>query len=353
MGQRIVIMAGGTGGHVFPALAVAHYLQAEGWDVSWLGTRQGMESRVVAENGIEIDWLDVKGLRGKGLFAQLVNIKLLLKSFVQAFKILRTRKPDVVLGMGGYVAGPGGLMASLLRIPLVIHEQNRVPGTTNRLLVKKANKVLEAFPGSFLAQFDAVFTGNPLRSYFLDFPDKAIWTDESDRDFRILVVGGSQGAKILNDVVPVAAANLSAVQIKHQTGTAMFELVARKYAELSVNAEAIEFIDDIASAYQWADLVICRAGAMTVSEIAAAGVPAIFIPLPHAIDDHQTANARYLADDGAAILLAQADFNETSLEMAIKQVKNSLSQMSVAVKNKAKLDATAVVANICKQEATR
>lgn len=353
MGRRIVIMAGGTGGHVFPALAVAQFLQAKDWDVSWMGTRQGMESRVVPANGIEIDWLSVKGLRGKGVVAQIKNLKLLLTAFWQAFKVLRKRKPDVVLGMGGYVAGPGGMVASLMGIPLVIHEQNRVPGTTNRLLLKKADRVLEAFPASFPVTAKALFTGNPLRTHFLDFPDKEVWNEGLERALRILVVGGSQGAKVLNDVVPVTAATFRNIEVKHQTGTASLELVAKKYAELGVEAQAVEFIEDIASAYQWADLVICRAGAMTVSEIAAAAVPAIFIPLPHAIDDHQSANARYLADAGAAVVLAQSDLNETSLIMAIQKIKGSLAEMGHALKEKARLDATKVVADVCIQEANR
>ena len=353
MGQHIVIMAGGTGGHVFPALAVAQFLKAKEWNVSWIGTQRGMESRVVPANGIEIDWLSVEGIRGKGLKAMISSVSQLLKAFLQAFEIFRKRKPDVVLGMGGYVAGPGGMVASLMGIPLVIHEQNRVPGTTNRLLVKKADRVLEAFPDSFPLTAKAVFTGNPLRSYFLDFPDKELWTEESERPFRILVVGGSQGAKALNDVVPAAAKHLENVEIKHQTGTASLELVTKKYAELEVEAQTIEFVEDIASAYQWADLVICRAGAMTVSEVAAAGIPAIFIPLPHAIDDHQTANARHLSDAEAAILLVQSEFNEISLNKAIENIKGSLGAMSTAVKNKAKLDATAVVANICIEEANK
>ncbi len=351
MGQRIVIMAGGTGGHVFPALAVAHYLKAQDWEVSWIGTQRGMESKVIPANGIEIDWLSVQGLRDKGLGAKVNNFKLLLKALWEAFGILRKRKPDVVLGMGGYVAGPGGIVASLMGIPLVIHEQNRIPGTTNRLLVKKANKVLEAFPDSFPVTVNAILTGNPLRTHFLDFPEKEVWTEELDRPFRILVVGGSQGAKVLNDIVPATAAHLGEVEIKHQTGTASLELVAKKYAELNIQAETLEFIEDIASAYQWADVVICRSGAMTVSEVAAAGIPAIFIPLPHAIDDHQTANARYLFDDGGAVLLPQSEFNETSLMMAIQHIKGSMSSMGKVVKNKAKLDATAVVANICIMEA--
>ena len=353
MAKRIVIMAGGTGGHVFPALAVALYLKSKEWNVSWIGTERGMESRVIPANGIEIDWLSVEGIRGKGIAAIFNSVSQLVVAFWEAFKIFRQRKPDVVLGMGGYVAGPGGIIANLMRIPLVIHEQNRVSGTTNRLLVKKADRVLEAFPDSFPATARATFTGNPLRTHFLDFPEKKIWTEESERDFRILIVGGSQGAKVLNDIVPAIAKQLENTEIKHQTGTASLELVKKKYAELAVEAQAIEFIEDIASAYQWADLVICRAGAMTVSEIAAVGIPAIFIPLPHAIDDHQTANARYLVDADAAILLKQSDFNEASLIKAIENIKGSLGTMSTAVKNKAKLDATEVVATICIEEANK
>lgn len=351
MGQRIVIMAGGTGGHVFPALAVAHFLKAKDWDVSWIGTAKGMESKVVPANGIDIDYLSVQGIRGKGFWSKISNTKLLLKAFWEAYSILRKRKPNVVLGMGGYVAGPGGMVASLMGIPLVIHEQNRIPGTTNRLLVNRARRVLEAFPDSFPAIAKATFTGNPLRKHFLSFSEREIWTEESERPFRILVIGGSQGAKVLNDIVPATVAGLENVEVKHQTGTASLELVTKKYKELGVEAEAFEFIEDIATAYKWADVVICRAGAMTVSEISAAGVPAIFIPLPHAIDDHQTANARYLFDDGGAVLLAQKEFNEASLKKAIKHVKVSMKAMSKIVKSKAKLDATGVVANICIQEA--
>jgi len=353
MAQSIIIMAGGTGGHVFPALAVAQYLAAKEWDVSWIGTKRGMESRVVPAQGIEMDWLAVEGLRGKGLGAKVNNLSLLIKSLWQSYKILRKRKPDVVLGFGGYVAGPGGLVAYFMGIPLVIHEQNRVPGSTNRLLMNKANKVLEAFPNSFLKSIGAIFSGNPLRGHFLDFPEKQVWTDEAEREFRILVVGGSQGAKVLNDVVPVALAKLENIEIKHQTGTVSLEQVAKKYAELSVNAETVEFMTDIASAYQWADIVICRAGAMTVSEVAAAGLPAIFIPLPHAIDDHQTANAKYLVDAGAGILIAQSDFDEITLVMAIREMKESLKQMSEMAKKMAKLDATVIVASICEAEVSK
>ena len=347
MGQRIVIMAGGTGGHIFPALAVAKYLQSEQWTVSWVGTEKGMESKVVPAEGIEIDWVSVAGIRGKGIMAKLNNGLMLVKSFWQVSKIFGKRKPDVVIGFGGYVAGPGGLVASLMKIPLVIHEQNRVPGTTNRLLVKRANKVLEAFPGSFSKDVNAIFSGNPLRTPFINLAKKEYWTADLGRDFRILVVGGSLGAKILNEIVPATVEKLDNSEIKHQTGTASYASVAKKYADMSNKAQAIEFIDDMAAAYQWADMIICRAGAMTVSEVAAAGLPAIFIPLPHAIDDHQTANASYLTEAGGCISLPQSELNESTLLNAIEKVKGSLKERSIDTKKKAKLDATEVVANQC------
>ena len=354
MSGRIVIMAGGTGGHVFPALAVAEEMRSRGWQVSWLGTQKGLEGRVVPTHGIEIDWLSVAGMRGKGLLSKLTAVLQLLKACIQARRILRQRRPDVVLGMGGFVAGPGGLMAKWQGIPLIVHEQNRVPGTTNRWLVKlAASKVLEAFPGSFPAEAGAICTGNPLRSAFQGSFERSEWTQETQRNLRILVLGGSQGAKVLNDTVPAALAQLPSLNIKHQTGDAMQAEVAERYQALRVNAEALAFIDDMAAAYRWADLIICRAGAMTVSEVAAMGLPAIFVPLLHAIDDHQSANARYLADAGAALLLPQPELNVNNLHHLIAQAMTSLPAMSRAAKNLARLDATQTVADICAAEAAR
>lgn len=349
MNKRIVIMAGGTGGHVFPALAVALSLAEKGWQVSWLGTKRGLESRVIPENGIAIDWLSVAGVRGKGWPAKITAVFMLLTACFQAAKVLRQRKPDVVLGMGGFVAGPGGLMAKLLGIPLIIHEQNRVPGTTNRLLARIANQVLEAFPDSFKKTVNAQCTGNPLRKQFLNLPDKP--SKQTGEPIRILVVGGSQGARILNECVPEALAELPDVQVKHQAGSAMRDQVEGRYKALGIKAEVNAFIDDMVSAYQWADLVICRAGAMTVSEVAAVGVPAIFIPLPGAIDDHQTANAQYLTDAGAGRLLLQKDINEKTLAIMINKVLQKLDTMGQAAKQCARLDATDVVAGCCIAEA--
>ena len=347
MAKRIVIMAGGTGGHVFPALAVAQTLIEKGWQVSWLGTQKGLEGRVIPEQGIEIDWLSVAGVRGKGWLSKITAVLLLIKACIQAAKILRKRKPDVVLGMGGFVAGPGGLMAKLLGIPLIIHEQNRVPGTTNRLLAGMANQVLEAFPDSFNKKLNAKFTGNPLRKQFVGCAERK----EAHQGINILVVGGSQGAQILNEVVPDALAELNGVEVRHQTGTAMQEQVESRYKELGVKAEVNAFIEDMVSTYQWADLVICRSGAMTVSEVAAAGIPAIFIPLPNAIDDHQTANARYLADVGAGLILRQKDLNAATLVEHITKVLKQLDVMSKTAKEYARLDATEVVAGVCMTEA--
>jgi len=349
MAKRIVIMAGGTGGHVFPALAVAQTLIEKGWQVSWLGTRKGLEGRVIPEQGIEIDWLSVAGVRGKGGLSKITAVLLLIKACIQALKILHKRKPDVVLGMGGFVAGPGGLMAKLLGIPLIIHEQNRVPGTTNRLLARMARQVLEAFPDSFNKKLNATFTGNPLRKQFIGCAERK----EAHQGINILVVGGSQGAQILNEVVPDALAELDRVKVRHQTGAAMQKQVESRYKELGVKAEANAFIDDMVSAYQWADLVICRSGAMTVSEVAAAGIPAIFIPLPSAIDDHQTANARYLADAGAGLILLQKDLNAASLVEHITTIVKQLDVMSKTAKQYARLDATDVVAGVCMAEAGR
>ena len=344
MGKRIVVMAGGTGGHVFPALAVAQLLLKKGWEVSWVGTQRGMESRVVPENGIDIDWITVSGLRGKGLLAKLKAPWMLFDACFQALKILRRRQPDVVLGMGGFVAGPGGLMARMLGIPLVIHEQNRVPGTTNRLLARYANVVLEAFPGSFASKIGAICTGNPLREQMLTM-DREF--NQQEHALHILVIGGSQGAQILNEIVPHAMAVLPEVEVRHQSGKAMFDAVETSYAKLGEKAKVNAFIDDMSAAYQWADMIICRAGAMTVSEVAAAGLPAILIPLPHAIDDHQTANARYLVDAGAGVLLDQKKLTVEVLAEQIKQMQTRLADMASAALSCAKLDATTTVADVC------
>lgn len=349
MNKRIVIMAGGTGGHVFPALAVAHYLIEQNWQVSWVGTRKGMESRVIPENNIAIDWLSVSGLRGKGILALFKMPWMLITACLEARKILQQRKPDVVLGMGGFVAGPGGLMARLMGIPLVIHEQNRVPGTTNRLLARVANKVLQAFPDSFPANKRAIFTGNPLRKEFMQAFNKP--RHDPSNGLHILVMGGSLGAQRLNEVVPEALALLDKVQVRHQTGNAMLQQVTQAYMDKAITATVTPFIDDVVEAYAWADLVICRAGAMTVSEVSAMAVPSILVPYPYAIDNHQTANAQYLVTAGAGIMIDQQQLTGAFLAAQIKQHMPRLDAMARAAKSSAKLDATDRVAQQCMLEA--
>lgn len=349
MAKRIVIMAGGTGGHVFPALAVAQWFIDKGWDVSWLGTQKGLEAKVVPESGIEIDWLSVAGVRGKGLLSKVMSVFKLLKACGQAFNILRRRKPSVVLGMGGFVAGPGGLMAKVLGIPLVIHEQNRVPGTTNRLLSKFANQVLEAFPGSFKKEMNAKCTGNPLRKQF----QNAIGKKEPviGRHLRVLIIGGSQGAQALNEVIPDALSDLRDIEVWHQTGAVMQEQVEKRYHEFGLAAKVTAFIQDMVAAYQWADIIICRAGAMTVSEVAAMALPAILIPLPNAIDDHQMANARFLSEVGAGFILPQSELNSKNLVDLITKARQQFNSMINAAKLCARMDATEAVATYCIKEA--
>jgi UDP-N-acetylglucosamine--N-acetylmuramyl-(pentapeptide) pyrophosphoryl-undecaprenol N-acetylglucosamine transferase len=353
MTKRIVIMAGGTGGHVFPALAVAQALLEQGWQVSWLGTQRGLESRIIPEHGIAIDYLSVAGIRGKGFKAKITAVFALLKACGQAAKFLRQRKPNVVLGMGGFVAGPGGLMAKIFGIPLVIHEQNRVVGTTNRLLASLAKRVLEAFPNSFKKSRKVICTGNPLRKAFVEYAARAEVRQIPEQNINILIIGGSQGAKILNEVVPEAVAllDLPNIEVKHQTGKAMQVQVADRYQVLDINANAPAFINDMVAVYQWADILICRAGAMTVSEVAAIGIPAIFVPLPNAIDDHQTANAKYLTDAGAGVLLLQKDLTADTLAKNIMTLLTYSKTITLAAKQLARLDATDVVVAYCTEVA--
>jgi len=319
--RPVMIMAGGTGGHVYPALAVASELKQRGIPVVWMGTKKGIEARLVPEAGIEVDWLGMSGLRGKGVFTILLAPLKIVMSCYQALKILYKRKPAVVLGMGGFVSAPGGLMAWLTNIPLLIHEQNAVPGMSNRLLSKVANKVMEAFPGSFKAK--AVHVGNPVRKSITELSSPSQRNKERGDALRILVFGGSLGAARLNEIVPQACASVSEfsdLQIKHQAGPGNFDQTRMNYAHLNVKAEVLEYIDNMEEMYSWADLVICRAGAMTIAELATAGVASILVPYPYAVDDHQTFNAKYLSDAGAAVLLKQDDLNVESLVNILKKM---------------------------------
>jgi UDP-N-acetylglucosamine--N-acetylmuramyl-(pentapeptide) pyrophosphoryl-undecaprenol N-acetylglucosamine transferase len=353
MVTRVMILAGGTGGHIFPALAVAEVLRERGCEVKWMGTRAGMESRLVPKEGIPIEWLAISGFRGKGLLAQLQSPFKLLAACWQAAGILRRFRPDVVLGMGGFVAGPGGVMARLLGFPLVIHEQNRIPGTTNRLLVKWSSKILEAFSGSFKPGAGALYVGNPLRRSIVE----AMAVEKPARQPvpRLLILGGSLGAKALNETVPQAIALAGGkMEIRHQTGDSMRASTEALYASLGLEAEVVAFIQDMAQAYLWADLAICRAGAGTLSELACAGLPALLVPYPHAIDDHQTANARHYSEAGAAVLIPQSQLTPQHLAEELKALLEMPEQLPAMARNAralAKPDAAQRVADICLLEA--
>jgi len=346
----LLIMAGGTGGHVYPALAVAEAWREAGHAVVWMGTRNGIEARVVPAAGIPIEWLAVSGIRGKGGLGRLKLPFMLLRALWQSARILHRVKPDVVLGMGGFVAGPGGVIARLYGIPLVLHEQNRIPGTTNRLLARCAQRVLQAFPGSFPAGVKAVCTGNPLRKN-LCLPGRVMKPE--DEPLNILVMGGSLGAMVLNEQVPEALCKLGCtIRILHQSGPAMLEQTRDAYRNQGLDATVKAFVDDMASVYAWADLVICRAGAMTVSELAAVGLPAILIPFPFAIDDHQTANARYFSEAGAALLLDQKHLTPAGLAKIVEDLtlnRESLVRMGVLAKSLARPQATQDVVQHCLQ----
>src|SRR3954468_3509756 len=303
MSRTIMIMAGGTGGHIFPALAVAERMREAGWRVVWLGAKTGMEARLVPARGYEMSWGAFSGLRGKGALAFALLPTRLLVAFWQSARAIFARRPHVVLGMGGYVSFPGGMMAALLGRPLVVHEQNSVAGLANKVLARVADRVLCTFPGALPR---AVVTGNPVRPEIgsLEPPERR-YAGRSG-PLRLLVVGGSLGAKALHDTVPVALARLPRELrpiIRHQAGAQHIESLRQSYADARVEADAVPFIDDMSKAYAEADLVVCRAGATSVAELAAAGVASVLVPYPHAVDDHQTTNARLLADAGAAVLL--------------------------------------------------
>lgn len=342
--KRVVIMAGGTGGHVFPALAVAEQLRHRGVTVSWLGTRAGIEARLVPAAGIDIDYLKIKGVRGRGLSGLLKAPFLVSLALWQAIKVLRHLKPDVVIGFGGFASGPGGLAAKLLRIPLLIHEQNAVAGTTNKLLARVANKTLTGFDKVFV---DGVWVGNPVRESLQHLPEPCERYSAREKEpLHLLVLGGSLGALAINELVPKAVSLLAANErplIRHQCGVRHVEATSAAYVQAQVQAKIEPFIDDMAEAYSWADFVICRAGALTVAELAAAGVPALLVPLPTAIDDHQTHNAAVLAGVGAALCVAQQDLTAQKLAQVLQEQcsdRQKLLTMAENARQMARPDAT-------------
>ncbi|MBY4676598.1 undecaprenyldiphospho-muramoylpentapeptide beta-N-acetylglucosaminyltransferase [Marinobacterium arenosum] len=349
--KTALVMAGGTGGHVFPALATAQLLQQQGVHVEWLGTARGIEAEVVPNAGIKLHCIEVSGLRGKGKLSLLLAPFKLVLALWQAIGVLRRVKPDVVLGMGGFASGPGGLAAWLLRRPLVIQEQNAIAGLTNRILARFADTVAEAFGGAFKGR-DTVVTGNPVRGPILDLPVPAERAAQRQGPLRLLVVGGSLGAKAINDLLPAALAELPKEQrpeVWHQTGKRNFDTTQALYTAHRVDARVVPFIEDMAEAYGWADLVLCRAGALTVSELMIAGVAAVLVPLPHAVDDHQTANASYLAEAGAAVRVAQAELNEQKLKQLLAELadREKLLAMAGQARQLAKPEAGRQVAALC------
>jgi len=350
MARTIMIMAGGTGGHVFPGLAVADFLRASGWRVVWLGARSGMEATLVKGRGYDMAWVKFSGLRGKGPLAILLLPLRLLLAFWQSARAIFAQRPDVVLGMGGYISFPGGMMAALLGKPLVIHEQNSIAGLANRVLAHLADRVLCAFPG-VLAR--ATITGNPVRPDITAVQPPAERYARRSGPLRILVIGGSLGAKALNETVPQALALLPNERrpgVTHQAGAKHLESLQQAYAAAGVSARAIAFIEDMAQAYAEADLVVSRAGATTVAEIAAVGVASVLIPYPHAVDDHQRVNAKFLADADAALLLPQSELTAGRLAELIDGLDRArLGAMALRARSLARPEATEAVAKACSE----
>jgi UDP-N-acetylglucosamine--N-acetylmuramyl-(pentapeptide) pyrophosphoryl-undecaprenol N-acetylglucosamine transferase len=349
-----MVMAGGTGGHVFPALATARVLQRRGYDVVWLGTQRGIEARLVPAEGIPVEWLSVSGLRGKGWATLLAAPFRLLVAVSQAVRAIRRHRPDVVLGAGGFASGPGGLAAWLLRRPLVVHEQNAVAGMTNRVLARLADRVLEGFPGSFGAGTKACRVGNPVRPEIAAIPAPERRYAGREGRCRLLVFGGSQGAARLNAVLPAAVAELPPdlrPEVLHQTGARGVEETAAAYRARGIEADVRAFIDDMAGAYGWADLAVCRAGALTVAELAAAGLPAVLVPFPAAVDDHQTRNAEYAVNAGAAVLLPESGLTPVSLAERLRELLTAgrprLLEMARAARTTAITDADERLAEAC------
>ena len=345
-----LVMAGGTGGHIFPGLAVAHALREQGWRVHWLGAPGSMEERLVPPQGFPLETIDFAGVRGKGLLTLALLPLRLLKAFAQALSVVRRVKPDVVIGLGGYISFPGGMMAVLAGKPLILHEQNSVAGMANKLLASVADKVFAAFPNALPK---AQWVGNPLRQAFLQQPEPAERFAGRSGPLKVLVVGGSLGAKALNDIVPQAVALLPAEarpQVVHQSGAKQIDALRANYAAAGVQAELTPFIEDTAQAFADADLVICRAGASTVTELAAVGVAAIYVPFPHAVDDHQTTNAHFMVDAGGGWLMPQPALNAQKLaEMLQNMQRSTLLNVALKAKTMQKIHATREVVAACEE----
>jgi len=352
MRAPVLIMAGGTGGHIFPGLAVARALAQHDVPVIWLVSQHGLENRLVPAAGLPLETIPVAGIRGKGALTLAFAPFRLLRACIAALRVLRKHRPRSVLSMGGFAAGPGGLAAWLLRRPLIVHEQNRIPGVTNRVLARLARRVLCGFPGSFPPMTRVEVVGNPVREVIARLPAPAQRFSDRQGPLRLLVLGGSQGARALNRAVPAALARLGHpdIEVRHQCGARMLDDARKAYEENHVAASVEPFIDDMAAAYAWADLVVCRAGALTLAELAAAGVGAVLVPFPHAVDDHQTRNAEYLVEAGAARLLAEAPDLDARLADTLKPLigdRAELLRMAEAARGEARVDSAERVAAIC------
>ena len=347
----IVVMAGGTGGHVFPALSSAEKLREAGYNIHWLGTERGIESKLVPAAGIDISYLTISGVRGKGAMGWLLAPFKVMRAVRESIAIIKALRPVCVLGMGGFASAPGGIAARWLNIPLVIHEQNAIAGTTNKMLSMLSSRVLQAFGGAFNGRDKGEIVGNPIRQSIENVREHREHASDSETK-HVLVLGGSQGALALNGIVPGALRQVAkefSLAIRHQTGERGYEDVARNYSDMP-EAEAVAFINDMAEAYAWADLVICRSGALTVSELAAAGLPSILVPFPHAIDDHQTANANILVAAGGALLMPQDQMSEKTLSKLVADLirpPSKLPKMSDCARSVAVLGSAEKVASKC------
>ncbi|MBC7781090.1 MAG: undecaprenyldiphospho-muramoylpentapeptide beta-N-acetylglucosaminyltransferase [Proteobacteria bacterium] len=349
--RTLMVMAGGTGGHIFPALAVAEWLRAAGWTVIWLGSPRGMEASIVPAHGFELEPVRFAGVRGKGvlrLFKLPIELNL---AFWQCARAIFRQRPDVVLGMGGYIAFPGGMMASLLRRPLVIHEQNSVPGLANRVLARLADRILCAFPDAFGRAVQSEWTGNPVRESIAQVAAPGVRFAHRSGPLRLLVIGGSLGAQALNACVPAALARMPAERrpiVVHQSGRDHVDALRANYAQVGVEATLLAFIDDMAARYAEADLVIARAGATTIAELACAGLASLLVPFPHAVDDHQTVNARFLVERGAAWLIPQSELTPERLARELEATdRPRLLAMAEQARAVARPEATRRVAEVC------
>lgn len=348
--KTLLVMAGGTGGHIYPGLAVAEDLRRRGWRIAWMGHPEGMEARLVPQRGFDMAWVRFGALRGKGVLRKLLLPLNLLRGFWQALRAIRRIRPDVVLGMGGYVSFPGGMMAALLGRPLVLHEQNSVAGLANRVLAGVADRVLAGFPDVLPK---ARWVGNPVRTEIAGLAPPELRFEGRSGPLRLLVVGGSLGARVLNDVVPAALALIAVdrrPRVVHQSGARQIDALRAAYAAAGVEGELLPFIEDMAAQYAAADLVLCRAGALTVAELAAAGVGSVLVPLPHAVDDHQSGNARFLSKGGAAVLLPQERLSPRELAILLESFdRPALLRMAEQARALARPQAAAEVAEACEQ----